>query len=79
MIAVRFSTRWLTAVVHSTCVASVSSAATLEVEPGSGASLSKGVSPQINYRRSEDDSATPTIIAASMLLGQTTDALPGLV
>ncbi len=35
MSAVKFNTRWITAVVLSTCVASASSAATLEVEPGS--------------------------------------------
>jgi pimeloyl-ACP methyl ester carboxylesterase len=35
MTAVRFNTRWLTAVVLSTCVAFVASSATLEVEPGS--------------------------------------------
>jgi non-heme chloroperoxidase len=35
MTAVRFNTRWITAVVVSACVASASSAATLEVEPGS--------------------------------------------
>jgi hypothetical protein len=35
MTAVSFNTRWLTAVVLSACVSSVSSTATLEVEPGS--------------------------------------------
>jgi non-heme chloroperoxidase len=35
MAALRFKTRWITAVVLSACVASASSAATLEVEPGS--------------------------------------------
>jgi pimeloyl-ACP methyl ester carboxylesterase len=35
MSAVKFNTRWITAVMLSTCVASASSAATLEVEPGS--------------------------------------------
>jgi pimeloyl-ACP methyl ester carboxylesterase len=35
MTAMRFNTKWITAVVLSTCVASASSAATPEVEPGS--------------------------------------------
>jgi non-heme chloroperoxidase len=35
MAVVRFSTRWIAAVVLSACVASASAAATLEVEPGS--------------------------------------------
>jgi non-heme chloroperoxidase len=35
MTAMRFNTKWITAVVLSTCVAFASSAATLEVEPGS--------------------------------------------
>jgi hypothetical protein len=35
MAAVKFHTGWIIAVVFSACVASASSAATLEVEPGS--------------------------------------------
>jgi len=35
MNTVKFNTRWITAVVLSTCVAFAASAATLEVEPGS--------------------------------------------
>jgi non-heme chloroperoxidase len=35
MTAVRFSTMWIAGVVLSACIASVSSASTLEVDPGS--------------------------------------------